>query len=68
MHPGLGDPRPGLRDDGTEHRPHDAIDWSDDESWEAYNESFAPRVRTWDSGQAIERIMAPLDGNSLGTV
>lgn len=70
VHPGLGNPEAELVfvtiEPSTDHT--ELIDWSEYERWQEYNEEFASRARTWDSGQAIERILAPLDSYSFEDV
>lgn len=67
VNPGLGNPEADLAfvtiEPSTKHTKR--IDWSTYENWQEYNEVFRQKAEGWSSGQAIKRIIAPLDGYSF---
>lgn len=70
VHPGLGDPDADLAfvtiEPSTEHT--NLIDWSKYANWQEYNDAFISEAWGWDSGQAIERILAPLENYSFDDI
>lgn len=70
VNPGLGNPDADIAfvtiEPSTDHT--ELIDWTMYDSWQEYNREFRRQAQTWGSGQAIDRILAPIEGYSFEDV
>lgn len=62
VHPGLGEFGADIMfltiEPSSKHT--ELIDWDEYSDWDAYNNDFFPKALAWDSGEAIDEILQPL--------